>query len=287
MMPMDFSSGWLLLAFIPLGLLSGGLAGLLGIGGGLITTPLLFETFLVMGVPDGDAMPLAVGTSLAVILPTGFVSAWNHWKQGTTDLKFLFIWVFTAPIGALSGALVASQVHGQTLSWIFALWILPIAAWMAFGKEGSKEAKEELQPPRVTRLGRLLGLWPLRAFVGYGIGLFASLMGIGGGAFSTPIMVLSGFDIRRAIGTSAAVGISVALPGTIGFLAAGFERTHDIPGTVGFVYPLAVIALLPTSLVAARYGARATLRWDQCLLRKIFAVLLSITACRILWHLLV
>lgn len=256
-----------LFAFLLTGALSGLLAGLFGVGGGVIAVPALILIFGHLGI-GGDWVPhLAVGTSLAAIVGTGAASAWSHHRRG--GVRWDLVWRLAPGIvlGAWIGAAVAGIMPELWLKRLFAAFLAYVGTRM-------------LLPSRM-RQGRTLpgtaGLWA----VGSGIGALSSLVGIGGGTLTVPFLASRGIDLRQAVGTSAGCGLPIAIAGTVGFALVGWDREGLPPLSTGFVYWPAVGMLLLASMPLAPVGARLAHTLPVALLRRAFGVLLLALAMRL------
>lgn len=254
------------------GALIGFLAGLFGIGGGAISVPVFFEIFRLLGYGPDISMPLAVGTSLAVIVPTSIASARGHWHRGTVDMGLLRIWAVPILIGVLAGSVIARYADPWVFQIVFVAVATVIAIRLLSGGKGWRVAQ--------TLPGRgLLNLY------GAIIGFLSALMGIGGGALSNLVMTLHGVPIHRAISTSAGVGVLIAVPGTIGYMAAGWGKEGLPPDSLGFV-SLATFALtIPTALLTARLGVRLAHAMSRRRLEVAFGLFLLTVSARFLFGL--
>jgi uncharacterized membrane protein YfcA len=263
----------LVAALVVAGAAIGFLAGLFGIGGGAISVPVFFEIFGILGYPPGVAMPLAVGTSLAVIVPTAINSARGHYKRGTVDMDLLRVWAVPVLIGVLVGAAIARYASPQVFQAVFIVVGVVNAAKLLSGGKGWR-VRHELPSKGV-----------LRAYGGV-IGLVSALMGIGGGAVSNLVMTLHGVPILRAVSTSAGVGVLIAIPGTLGYMAAGYGRPDLPPDAIGFV-SLATFALtIPTSLVTTRFGVTLAHALSRRALETAFGLFLLLVCARFAWDML-
>jgi len=262
----------LVLSLAVSGALIGFLAGLFGIGGGAISVPVFFEIFGLLGYPAEISMPLAVGTSLAVIVPTSIASARGHWHRGTVDMDLLRIWAMPILIGVLAGSLIARYADPWVFQLVFVVVATVIATRLLTGGKG----------------WRVAGHLPGRALLNiYGaiIGFLSALMGIGGGALSNLVMTLHGVPIHRAISTSAGVGVLIAIPGTIGYMVAGWGKPGLPPDSVGFV-SLATFALtIPTALLTARLGVRLAHALSRRRLEVAFGLFLLTVSARFVYSL--
>ncbi|MDW3205106.1 MAG: sulfite exporter TauE/SafE family protein [Alphaproteobacteria bacterium] len=272
-MPIEFDFAFLLpfaLALLATGAVAGTLAGLLGVGGGIVIVPILFLLLPAFGVPESVRMHLAVGTSLATIVPTGLVSAQSHWKRGGVDidlLKLLGPWVI---LGVAIGIVVGTRAGGDTLKIIFAAVALLVSIHMGVGREGWTVAKS-------------LPAWPGRAVIGGWIGGFSVVMGIGGGTLGVPTLSAFNVPIRRAVGTAAALGPVIALPGVIGFVISGFGNPDLPPFSLGYANLLAFAVIVPATIAFAPLGAKLAHTIPPKLLRRLFALFLFVTSCRMAW----
>jgi len=255
-------------AYLLLGAFVGFFAGLLGIGGGLVLVPVLSWLFEAQHLGGEQALHLALGTSMAAILYTAASSARTHHSHGAVNLGIVRGMAPCLLLGTLLGALFASGAPQLHLSVFFALFVYAAAAQMLLGFR-----------PKPTR--QLPGRAWL-ALVGGGIGAVSSLVSIGGGTLSVPYMLWHNIPLRQAIGTSAALGLPIALGGTAGYVATGL-MLHTLPaGTLGFVYLPALLMLALGSAFTTPLGAKATHRLPLQPLRRGFAILLLVLATRML-----
>ncbi|WP_026376379.1 sulfite exporter TauE/SafE family protein [Aestuariibacter salexigens] len=251
-----------------LGIIVGFLAGMLGIGGGLIIVPVL--SYLLASVLPLDmsvAMPMAIATSLSTIILTGLSSSRAHFKLGNLN-RFVVLWCASGiAVGAVIGAQLATRMPVELLKGTFAALVLVIASHMAFG--GRKESKHE-----VNR-GILLT-------IGLGTGIISAIMGIGGGALLVPALVWFRVNVRQAIGCAALCGLVIALFGTISFVIAGWQDPRFPDFSLGYVYLPASIGIVLTSMAMAGVGARVGQSMNTQLLKKIFALFLVIISVRMM-----
>lgn len=257
------------LALLLAGALSGTLAGLLGAGGGIVIVPVLYLMFPFLDVADSVRMPLAVGTSLAVILPTGLMSARAHWRRGGLDPAIvgrLGPWV---ALGVVIGAFVGLRADSEVLTGIFGVVALLVALNLGAA-------------PRGWRLRRdLPGRWG-SAPLGLTIGGLSVVMGVGGGGIGVPILTACGVDMRRAVGSAASFGPIIALPGAIAFAWGGWGDPALPPFSLGYVSLAGVALIIPASMAFANLGAWLAHRADPHRLRQIFALFLAVAAIRML-----
>lgn len=257
----------LCLGLIVAGALIGLLAGLFGVGGGAISVPVFYETFLFMDAPADIAMPLAVGTSLAMIIPTSILSAKTHAEKGALDMPHLRAWALPVTAGVLIGSAVARFAPAEVFQIVFAAVAGLNAFKMLF-----------VRKPWLIREG--LPGEPLRGLYGAIVGLLSALMGIGGGAISNLILTLHGWSMHRAVATSAGVGLLIAIPGAIGYVIAGWGKPDLPPDAVGFVSLAALVLTLPTALLTTRRGARLAHALSRETLTRLFGLFLAVVAIR-------
>ena len=259
----------LIAALAVAGVLIGFLAGLFGIGGGAISVPVFYEVFQALGHAPEVAMPMAVGTSLAVIIPTSIQSSRGHFLRGTVDMDLLRVWALPVLLGVAIGSVIARFAEPQVFQLVFAVVAAVNAAKLLAG--GSGWRLRDSLPGKVV----------LRTY-GAGVGLVSALMGIGGGAVSNLILTLHNVPIHRAVSTSAGVGVLIAIPGTLGYMAAGWGRTDLPPDAIGFV-SLATFALtIPTSLLTTRFGVALAHRLSRRRLELLFGLFLAAVCMRFL-----
>jgi uncharacterized membrane protein YfcA len=255
------------------GLFAGFLAGLLGIGGGIVLVPVLYQMFTLFAVPDRTRMHLAIGTSLGVIVVTSLRSMRAHQKKGVLDIDLLKRWAIWVVLGALAGTALAAQVSGRDLRFVFATVALLLAANMLFGKE-SWRLGDVLPSPRVQYV--VAGL----------IGGLSALMGIGGGTFGVTFMTLYGKDMREAVATSAGLGMLIGVPGIIGFILAGWGTGSLPPLSFGYVNLIGLALIAPLTVLAAPWGANLAHAVSRRALTRSFAFFLVIASVQMFWHLL-
>jgi uncharacterized membrane protein YfcA len=250
------------------GLAVGYLSGLLGIGGGGILVPVLYDLFRIIEAPEEARMHMAVGTSLAVIAPTSLLSVRMHWRRGTVDLDVLRSVAPGVLAGVLLGVVIAGQVNGSVLKAVFILFCAVMAARLLAGGES-------------WRLGPVLPGRPARLCLGFVTGLVSALNGVGGGAFITSFMTLYGRPMLQSVATAAGVGPLIALPGALGYVAAG-HGVLDLPAfSLGFVSLAGMALMVPATLLAAPLGVRHAHRVSRRTLELAFAAFLSIAGLRL------
>ncbi len=261
------------LALLATGALAGVLAGLLGVGGGIVIVPVLYLVLPALGVEPAITMHIAVATSLATIVPTGLVSARSHLRRGGVDLAVLKRVAPWVVVGVGLGLAVGARSGGAVLTAVFASVALLVAVYMATTREGWRVAQ---QPPG------WLGMVP----IGLGLGGFSVVMGIGGGTLGVPTLTACNLPIRKAVGTSAAIGPIIALPGVLGFVAAGWGHPDLPPFSLGYANALGFLLIAPTTILCAPLGARLAHSIPPAWLRRAFALFLLLTSARMFWGLL-
>jgi uncharacterized membrane protein YfcA len=256
------------------GMVTGLLAGVFGIGGGAIIVPVLYEIFRVIGVDESVRTQLCVGTALAIIVPTSIRSFLAHRAKGNLPTEILHVWALPIIAGVAAGGLVAALAPAALFNVAFVIIALFIAAKM-------------LLAPDNWRFGDAL---PGRAaMIAYGaaIGFCSSLVGIGGGAFTTLVLTLYGTSIHAAVGISAGVGVLISLAGTVSFVLAGLPQHALLPPlSLGFVSLLGVVLMAPISAVVAPYGARLAHALKKRTLEIAFGCFILLVAARFLVALL-
>lgn len=259
-------------ALVVAGAAIGFLAGLFGVGGGAISVPVFFEIFVILGYPPEIAMPTAVGTSLAVIVPTSVLSARGHNAKGTLDLNILKVWAVPILLGVALGSVIARFASPEVFQAVFVAVAAINAVKLLSGGRGWQL--------RDTLPGR----WAMR-IGGAGIGLVSAIMGIGGGAVSNLFLTLHGVPIHRAVSTSAGVGVLIAIPGTVGYVLAGLGKDGLPPASLGFVSLAAFALTIPTSLLTTRFGVALAHRLTRRALEIAFGTFLTLVAARFIYAL--
>ena len=227
------------------GVLTGLLAGLLGIGGGAIIVPVLYFLFGVLDVPEDARMHLAVGTSLAIIIPTSIRSYLGHKKRGAVDMHALRIWAVPVIVGVLVGAALAAVLGSSALKLAFGLFGGLLGAQMLFLGTARLQIAEDLPGPA-----------GMSAY-GFAIGVFSSLVGIGGGSLATLLFTMHGRTIHQGVATGAGLGVLISIPGAIGFAVAGWPEMAVLPPfSLGYVSAIGALLMAPVSILVAPLGVR-------------------------------
>lgn len=269
----DYTLAFLLVlavAMLCTGAIAGVLAGLLGVGGGIVIVPVLFILFDYLEIPPQISMHIAVATSLATIIPTSISSARSHHKKGSIDLDLLKSWAPLICIGAAIGGVLSKYLASTSLTLIFGVIALLVSINMALPK---KLVISDDLPKGVVGKGLLPSF----------IGGFSALMGIGGGTLSVPILSAFSFPIHRAVGTASAFGLVIAIPAVIGFIWSGWSADLRPPYSFGYVSIPAAVLIFSVSVFTAPLGAKLAHSLNPANLKKAFALFLFITSLRMLW----
>jgi uncharacterized protein len=237
---------------IVVGGLAGFLAGVFGIGGGAILVPVFYECFRLVGVPLEVRMPLCVGTSLAVIIPTSIRSFRAHYARGAVDMSILRQWWLPILVGVIAGSVIARYAPERLFKIVFVAVAYSATVRLFFGRESWK-------------LGDDLPKRPLMKLYGLLIGVLSTLMGIGGGLFSNLLMTFYGRSIHQSVATSSALAVLISIPGALGYVYAGWPaaaRFPDVmalqlPFALGYISLIGAILVMPMSLFTAPLGVRA------------------------------
>jgi uncharacterized membrane protein YfcA len=260
-------------ALLAAGFATGLLAGLLGIGGGGILVPVLYEVFGSLGVDPAIRMHLAVGTSLAVIVPTSLRSFAGHRARGAVDMELVRSMALPVVAGVALGAVLARYANEAVLKGIWVAAASLVSLKLFLGRQD-------------WRLGEVIPGQPFRAIYGGFVGLLSTLMSIGGGVFITALMTFYGHTIQRAIATSSAFGPIIAIPGALGFIWAGWHAAGLPPGSLGYVSLLGALLIIPTSVLAAPLGVRLAHGISRRKLELAFATFLALVGVRFLLSLI-
>lgn len=256
-----------LIIYLLIGAIAGFAAGLFGVGGGLIIVPILYIVFTQMNYDPNVIMHIAVGTSLATIIVTSISSVTAHHKKGAV------LWpVFRnlAPglvLGSFLGAGIADLMSGQHLQLVIGVF----AVWMAY--KMFRGANTVVDPDR------LLPSVPFQVAAGGGIGVASAIFGIGGGSLTVPYLNRHGVVMQKAVATSAACGLPIAVAGALGFMWFGAKEQVEVPNTIGYVHVYAFLGISVMSFITAKFGAKVAHRLSPAMLKKCFAGLLVVVGC--------
>ena len=253
-----------LIIFLIIGAFAGFAAGLFGVGGGTIIVPLLYIVFSQMGYSPDIIMHLALGTSLATIIVTSISSLMAHQKKGAILWPVFKNLAPPMAIGCFAGAGIAGWLSGLHLQIIVGLFLL----WVAYTMfKGAK---------KVVDLSKTLPSKGKQILAGSGIGVASAIFGIGGGSLTVPYLTANGVVIQKAVGTSAACGLPIAIAGALGFMLFGMNQHLNIPNTIGYVHVYAFLGISVMSFFTAKFGAKTAHALSPAVLKKCFAVLLLI-----------
>lgn len=262
-MEMEVLGMVLLVAVI--GAVGGVLAGLLGVGGGIVLVPAFFYAFQSLGFDGDRLMQLCLATSLATIIVTSLRSVQSHNKKGAVDWDILRTWGPGIAIGAVIGVLAASSLRSVALQALFGLLAMVIGLYLAFGRTDWTLRQD--MPKGV-----------LRAVLSPLVGFLSVLMGIGGGSFGVPMMTLFGRPIHRAVATAAGFGVIIAVPSVIGFLFVDLPPETRPPFTIGAVNLPTFGIVIAMTLITTPYGARLAHAMDPGPLKRFFGIFLLLVA---------
>ena len=255
------------LTAIPVGFV----AGLFGIGGGLITVPFLYYIFGQLGIDQQYIMHLAVGTSFAIIIPTSTVSVLTHHKFNAVDFNIVKNYGIFVITGVVIGTIFAATLKTKSLVLFFSIVILFLGIYLLLIKEREQNIVSEMK------------LY-LKFILGVIVGFISAIMGIGGAVMNVPIFKYFGYSINKAIGSAAAIGFLIALFGAIGFLISGSYLKTNLPLSIGFLNIPAFLIFIPITTFMARLGARTVHKIDKKKISKIFGLFLFIVAAKFLFE---
>ena len=247
---------------------AGFMAGLLGVGGGIIIVPALYYAFTVLDFELVTRMHLAVGTSLAIIIPTSIISTKTHMEYDAVDFKMVKSFGLFILIGVVLGTFLAVNLKTPTLVLFFSIFAFMVGLFFIFLREKLVE-----NPKTISII--------VKNISGIVIGFISVPLGIGGGSLMVPFMRTFGYDIRKSIGTAAAVGFLISLSGTITMIIGGkIIDNINTPFSVGYINLLGFAVFVPVTMIMARLGAKAVYKIDKKLLSKIFGTFLLIVSIR-------
>jgi uncharacterized membrane protein YfcA len=265
----------LALLLVAVGALSGFLAGLFGIGGGAVLVPVFYECFALAGVPIEVRMPLCIGTSLAVIIPTSIRSFRAHYLRGAVDMEILRAWWLAIVIGVIAGSVIARYAPERLFKYVFVAvaWSATLRLWFAHDS---------------WKLGDRMPGGILMKIYGFFVGLLSTLMGVGGGLFSNLLMTLYNRPIHQAVATSSALAVLISIPGAIGYVYAGWPVAARYPAVTALQAPLAfgyvsligALLVMPMSLWTAPLGVKAAHAMSRRMLEVAFGCYLFIVGGR-------
>ncbi len=265
----------LALLLVAVGMLSGFLAGVFGIGGGAILVPVFYECFRLAGVPLDARMQLCIGTSLAVIIPTA-ISSWRaHHARGAVDMEILRIWWVPVLTGVIAGSITARYAPDRLFKIVFVMVAYSAATRLLLARAS-------------WSFGEDLPKGPLMKIYGFFVGLFSTLMGIGGGLFANLLMTFYGRPIHQGVATSAALAVLISIPGALGYVYAGWPAAAHYPDVLALQFPFALgyvsligaVLVMPTSLLTAPLGVKVAHALSKRALETAFGCYLLIVGTR-------
>lgn len=255
------------LLLLVIGAVAGVLAGLLGVGGGIMLVPAFFYAFSALGYDSPQLMQMCLGTSLATIIVTSIRSVLAHHRRGAVDWSVLRTWAPGIVVGAVVGVWVAASLRSGALQAIFGVLAIIVGLYMILGRSG-------------WRLGPAMPTGALRMVLSPVLGFLSVLMGIGGGSFGVPTMTLFNMPIHRAVATAAGFGLIIAVPSVLGFLLV--DMAVAPPYSIGAVNLVAFVLIVAMTLITAPWGAALAHRLDPGPLKRTFGVFLTLVALNML-----
>ena len=258
----------LLLVLSAAAAVAGFMAGLLGVGGGIIMVPALYYAFTVLDFDIVTRMHLSVGTSLAIIIPTSIISTRTHMEYNAVDFKMVKSFGIFILLGVIAGTFLAVNLKTPALVLFFSIFAFIVGLFFIFIREKIME-----NPKKISNF--------VKNISGIIIGFISVPLGIGGGSLMVPFMRTFGYDLRKSIGTAAAVGFLIALSGTITMIIGGnIIDNVNSPFSLGYINILGFIVFVPVTMIMARIGAKAVYKINKGLLSKIFGTFLIIVSIR-------
>ncbi len=252
-----------------IGAFAGVMAGLLGVGGGIILVPAFYYAFSALGYASDQLMQICLATSLATIIITSLRSVMAHHKRGAVDWNILRKWAPGIVIGAVIGMFIAANLRSTTLQAIFGVLGIIVGGYMGLGRA-------------TWRIGPEMPSGIIRAIVSPILGFLSVLMGIGGGSFGVPLMSLYATPIHRAVATAAGFGVIIAVPSVIGFLTVSIAPAARLPFSIGAVNLPAFGLVVLMTMITTPYGVKLAHSMDPKPLKRIFAVFLTLVALNML-----
>ena len=247
---------------------AGFMAGLLGVGGGIIIVPALYYAFTVLDFDIATRMHISVGTSLAIILPTSIISAKTHMEHKAVDIKLVKSFGIFIILGVIGGTFLAVNLRTSDFILFFSIMAFIVGLFFIFFRDKFLENPKKIKDS-------------IKNISGIGVGFISVLLGIGGGSLMVPFMRTFGYDIRRSIGTASAIGILIAISGTLTMMTGGeIINNVNTPYTIGYINLFGFIVFVPVTMLMARIGAKAVYKIDKKLLSKIFGSFLIIVSIR-------
>ena len=247
---------------------AGFMAGLLGVGGGIIMVPALYYAFTVLDFDLATRMHISVGTSLAIIVPTSIISAKTHMEHKAVDVNLVKSFGIFIVLGVIGGTFLAVNLRTSDFILFFSIMAFIVGLFFIFFRDKFLENPKKIKDS-------------IKNISGVAVGFISVLLGIGGGSLMVPFMRTFGYDIRKSIGTAAAVGFLIAVTGTITMITGGkIIDNVNTPFSVGYINLLGFVVFVPVTMIMARLGAKAVYRIDKKLLSKIFGTFLILVSIR-------
>ena len=256
--------GMEIIIFLSVGIFAGTLAGMFGIGGGVIIVPALIATFIYLGFDQVITTHLAIGTSLASIFFTGIASAYSHNQKKGVVWKIFYPLSSGIAVGAILGAFIAGNISGDSLRYLVGIFLIIVAIQLISSFEIKASKRESHSISSVLS--------------GSGIGMASSIIGIGGGSFTVPYLRYSGYEMKLCVGTAAACGVPIAFFGSLGYLYTGWSIENTPSMSLGYIYLPAVIGISATSIFSAKIGVAITHSLSDLVLKILFSLFLIIGA---------
>ena len=247
---------------------AGFMAGLLGVGGGIIMVPALYYAFTVLDFDIATRMHISVGTSLAIIVPTSIISAKTHMEHKAVDVNLVKSFGIFIVLGVIGGTFLAINLRTSDFILFFSIMAFIVGLFFIFFRDKFLENPKKIKDS-------------IKNISGVAVGFISVLLGIGGGSLMVPFMRTFGYDIRKSIGTASAIGILIAISGTITMITGG-EIINNIstPYTIGYINLFGFIVFVPVTMLMARIGAKAVYKIDKKLLSRVFGSFLIIVSIR-------
>jgi uncharacterized membrane protein YfcA len=261
--------GVLALGLAIAGIVSGFAVGMIGIGGGIVVVPVLYHVLATLGVDAGVRVQLAIGTSLATMIPSAYSSVAAQRQQGIADVPLIQRWAIPMLVGVLAGAVLAGVAGGRTLALVFAIVAFPVAAYLAFAGENRRLAAQVPQGPAGLTLPAVIG----------GV---STMMGVDGATLGVPALTLCGIPMARAAGTAAMFTAIICALGTLGAIIAGWRAPGLPPYSLGYINVVGFLLIAPSTFLAP-FGARIADQVDVKRMRIVFATFIAIATARMLF----
>ena len=262
---------YIIILMVPTAVIAGFLAGLFGIGGGLITVPFLFFIFESLNFEKTYLMQLSVGTSFAIIIPTSIVSVLSHKKHNSVDSSIIRSYGIFVISGVLLGTILAANLKTESFLLFFAI----ISYFLGALLQNFKEKTSKLKPN--------FSLAP-KIILGFISGFISAPMGIGGAIMNVPILRYFGYSINKAIGSAVAIGFIIALFGGLGFFLTGTYLEANLPFSMGFIKIPAFLIFIPITMFMARIGANTSNNMDKSKLQRFFGIFLYVVGTLFLYR---